>query len=152
RRFAVAAGYPKGPILTLAAEMAQAHLDLALLASLTAAPDSSAEGLSLTYLHTGQAFHYLQDVSNQIHTVQVGLYDFFVDAFKARLLLSARTCGGYCGELRSLASIGIDFLTNHHTLSEALVRKRVLDAVASGSIGGPSIDGSGVLVNAPDRD
>ena len=35
RRFAVASGYPKGPILTLAAEMSQLHTDLAMLAVLT---------------------------------------------------------------------------------------------------------------------
>ena len=122
RRFAVASSYPKGPVLTLAAEMAQEHLDLALLASLCATPEGAPAGRALTHLYTGQAFHYLEDVSNQVHTVQVGLYDFFVDAFKARLMMSLRTGGGYLGPLRSLSSIGIDILTNHHTLSEALAR------------------------------
>lgn len=118
-RFAVAAGYPKGPVLTLAAEMAQANLDLALLAAI--------EGdRPLSLLYTGAAFHYLEDVANPIHCVQVGLYDFFVDAFKERLWMSARTGGGYLGQLRSLASIGIDILSNHHTLSEELTEKRLI--------------------------
>lgn len=140
RRFAVAAGYEKGPVLTLAAEMAQEHLDLALLASLVdecASPE-------LTWLSTGQAFHYLEDVSNQIHTVQVGLYDFFVDAFVARLEMAAATGGGYLGRLRSLASIGIDLLTNHHLLSEALTRKRVREGLA-----GRGTPTSSLLMNAP---
>jgi hypothetical protein len=128
RRFAVASSYKKGPILTLAAEMAQEHLDLALLAALLA------EGASpeLAWLHTGQGFHYLQDVGNQIHTVQVGLYDFFFDAFMERLKLAFLTGGGYLGELRSLASIGIDILTNHHVLSENYTQKRVKEALQGG--------------------
>jgi hypothetical protein len=140
RRFAVASGYPKGPVLTLAKEMAQAHLDLALLAAL--------EGhAALSWLHTGQAFHYLQDVTNQIHTVQVGIFDFFVDATIQQLLMSFRTGGGYLGELRTMPSIGIDILTNHHVLSEALVKKRVVDALA-----GKTTPEGAKLIEAPKSD
>ena len=57
---------------------AQEHLDLALLATLCAAPEDAASAHAMTYLYTGQAFHYLEDVSNQVHTVQVGLFDFFI--------------------------------------------------------------------------
>src|SRR5690349_8054558 len=103
--------------------MAQADLDLALIAALADPPNPT-----LAWLFTGQAFHYLEDVSNQIHTVQVGIYEFFVDATIARILLSLKTGGGYLGELRSMASIGIDVLTNHHVLSEKLTRKRLIDA------------------------
>lgn len=124
RRFAVAASYPPGPVLTLAAEMAQAHLDLSLIAGLADDPSPA-----LAALFTGQAFHYLEDVSNQIHTVQVGIYDFFVDATIERMKMSARTGGGYFGELRSLGSIGIDILTNHHVICEQLTRKRLLEAL-----------------------
>ncbi len=119
-RFAVASGYPNGTVITLAAEMAQEHIDLAMLAALDGQPTLSA-------LYTGQAFHYLEDVCNPIHTVQVGLYDFFFDAFKARMKMSALSGGGYFGPLRSLASIGIDELSSHHTLSENLTQKRLLD-------------------------
>jgi hypothetical protein len=100
--------------------MTQAHLDLALLAALDDQP-------ALSALHTGQAFHYLEDVCNPEHTVQVGLYDIFVDAFKARMLLSAKTGGGYLGQLRSLASIGIDMISTYHTLSEDLTAKRLAE-------------------------
>ena len=142
RRFAVASGYPKGPILTLAAEMSQLHTDLALLAVLTApqvlaTPQPPGDDMTLrraqtlAALHTGQAFHYLEDVGNPVHTIQVGPYQFFKDAFFARLGLAAKTCGGYCGTLRSLASIGIDIITNHHTLSEVLAKKRVLQTLAA---------------------
>jgi hypothetical protein len=125
KRFAVAAGYAPGPILTLAAEMNQIHLDLALIAASSGAPGAEA----LAWSYAGNGYHYLEDVGNQIHTVQVGLFDFFMDAFKDRMWMSVKTCGGHCGELRSLASIGIDILTNHHTLSEYLTEKRLMEAV-----------------------
>jgi hypothetical protein len=130
RRFAVASGYPKGPILTIAPEMAQIHLDLALIAALS---DRSG-ARTLAWEHTGQAFHYLEDVTNTIHTVQVGLYDFFVDAYKDRLGMGLATGGGYVGKMRSLPSIGIDILTSHHTISEEFTRKRALDADAGDGI------------------
>jgi hypothetical protein len=142
RRFAVAAGYPHGPVLTLAAEMAQSHLDLALIAGLEEQPDPT-----LAWLYTGQAFHYLEDVSNQIHTVQVGIYDFFVDATIERLKMAAKTGGGYLGRLRSVASIGIDILTNHHVISEQLTKRRVLEA-----LGGHGSEEGARLLAAPKSD
>ncbi len=128
-RFAVAAGWPGGPVVTLAAEMTQSHLDLSTLAAL--------EGYGvLSNAYAGQAFHYLEDTGNPIHTVQVGLYDFFKDAFFQRLGKSILTGGGYLGELPSLASIGIGILTNHHTISEQLAEKKLLagDARLAGAI------------------
>ena len=118
-RFAVPAGWPDGPVLTFAAEMCQAHLDLATLAAL-----NGYDGLATSF--TGQAFHYLEDVGNPIHTVQVGLYDFFKDAFFQRLAISLFTGGGHFGELPTLGSIGIGILSNHHTISEQLTEKKML--------------------------
>lgn len=130
-RFAVAAAWPEGPVLTFAPEMAQAHLDLSTLAAL-----EGFDGLSAAY--AGQAFHYVEDVGNPIHTVQVGLYDFFKDAFFERLGISAKTAGGYFGELPTLASIGIGILSNHHTISEQLAEKKLIarDPRLEGAIGG----------------
>lgn len=143
RRFAKKAGYDRAPIITLAAEMAQTHLDLALIAGLSDSP--GARELSLIY--AGQGFHYLQDVGNQIHTVQVGLYQFFVDAGIERLKLGLLTGGGYLGTMRSLPSIGIDILSNHHVLSEHLTQKRLLAAAS----GGGDADGQRLFV-APSVD
>ena len=118
-RFAVPAGWPDGPVLTFAAEMCQEHLDLAALAAL-----DGYDGLATSL--TGQAFHYLEDVGNPIHTVQVGLYAFFKDAFFQRLGISLMTGGGHFGELPTLGSIGIGILSNHHTISEQLTEKKML--------------------------
>ena len=37
-------------------------------------------GQRLALTHAGAAAHHIEDVANQIHTVQVGIYEFFVDA------------------------------------------------------------------------
>ncbi len=128
RRFARKAGYERAPIITLAAEMAQIHLDIGLVAALSDAPGA----VELSWLYAGAGFHYLEDVGNQIHTVQVGLFDFFKDAFIERAKLGLLTGGGYVMPMRSLASIGIDILTNHHVLSEHLTEKRFLSAISGG--------------------
>jgi len=143
RRFAKKAGFDRAPVLTLAAEMAQEHLDLALIAGLSDAPGAR----ELSWMYTGQGFHYLEDVGNQAHTVQVGLYQFFVDAGLERVKLGLLTGGGYLGQMRSLASIGIDILSSHHVLSEMLTQKRLLAAVA----GGGDADGQRLLL-APSLD
>ena len=128
RRFARKAGYERAPIITLAAEMAQSHLDIALIA----APSDAPGARELSWMYMGAGLHYLQDVGNQIHTVQVGLYDFFQDAFIERLKMGLLTGGGYVRPMRSLASIGIDILTNHHVLSEHLTQKHFLSALSGG--------------------
>ena len=124
RRFAKRVGYDRAPVITLAAEMAQIHLDLALITELSEAPTSR----ELGWQFLGEGFHYMQDVGNQAHTVQVGLFDFFFDAFIERLKLGLLTGGGYLGKMRSLGSIGVDILTNHHVLAEDLTRKHVFAA------------------------
>jgi len=57
------------------------------------------------------------------------------------------TGGGYLGHMRSLGSIGIDILSNHHVLSEQLTQKRLLSAVA----GSGDADGQKLMV-APSLD
>lgn len=125
RRFARKPGWEDGPIITLAAEMAQIHLDLSLVAALTDMPSSK----ELSWQYAGQGFHYLEDIGNQIHTVQVGLFDFFFDAAMERLKMGLLSGGGYLGPMRSLGSIGIDILSSHHTLSEEYTFRRFQAAV-----------------------
>lgn len=124
--FRIASGWPDGPVLTLAAEMAQLHTDLAVLAALWGGRGSG----YLKVAYAGQALHYLGDVGNQIHTVQVGSYDFFVDAKIQYWWRAFITSGGYLGQLRSFPSIGIGILRNHHVLIEQLTAARFAEAVA----------------------
>lgn len=102
-------------------ELAQLYNDLAVLAANSGLP--SAQWLSATF--AGAAFHHLQDVANQIHTVQVGIYEFFERAFIQSKLRDVRTLGGLLGERRSLKQVGLRLIANHHLFSEDLYAKHM---------------------------
>jgi hypothetical protein len=103
------------------AEMAQLYTDLALLAATSDLP--SREWLAACF--AGAAFHHVEDVANQIHTVQVGIYEFFRDAWLQSKLRDVTTLGGVFGERRTLRQIGVRLIANHHLFSEDLFAKRV---------------------------
>lgn len=73
----------------------------------------------------GNAMHHIQDVCNQIHTVQVGDYEFFYHAAKQRLVQDFRTVGGLFGERLSLKELGVRYLTNYHLLVEELMSREM---------------------------
>ncbi len=104
------------------AELAQLYTDLSLLAAASDLP--SREWLAACF--AGAAFHHIEDVANQIHTVQVGIYDFFRDAWLQSRLRDLRTLGGLFGKRRSFRQIGVRLISNHHLFSEDLFAKRVL--------------------------
>jgi len=103
------------------AEFVQLYTDLAMLAAGSGLP--SAPWLQATF--SGAAFHHLEDVCNQIHTVQVGIYEFFQSAFLQSKLRDLRTLGGLLGKRYSLQQIGIRLISNHHLLSEDLFAKHI---------------------------
>ncbi|MCA1827344.1 MAG: hypothetical protein ABR567_14200 [Myxococcales bacterium] len=103
------------------AEFAQLYTDLALIAANSGLP--SAQWLTLTF--EGAAFHHLEDLANQIHTVQVGIYEFFQSAFIQSKLQDVKTLGGLFGERKSLKQIGLRLIANHHLMSEDLFAKHV---------------------------
>lgn len=113
--FAVRAGFPQAPVLTFAPERAQAYGDLSFIAARLRQP-------ALAALFAGNAFHYLADVANQIHTIQVGIYDFFVDATLQAWKLKLLRLGGLLGPTLERNQIGIDIIANHHSWSEELFR------------------------------
>jgi hypothetical protein len=118
RRFAV-----PPTVHTFGADFAESYTTLAVLAAHL--PDrAQGERLALTF--AGAAAHHLEDVANQIHTVQVGIYDFFVDAKIQSLLEELTSLGGYVGPRRGFVSIGIDIIANHHVLAESLFAKHLL--------------------------
>ena len=77
-------------------------------------------------------------MANQIHTVQVGIYEFFRDAWLQSKLRDLKTLGGLLGERRSLRQIGVRLVSNHHLFSEDLFAKRVQEAVQGGA-GSPEV-------------
>ncbi|HZX93532.1 MAG TPA: hypothetical protein VFE90_03390 [Myxococcales bacterium] len=104
-------------------EFVQIYSDLAGLAAQSGLP--SARWLQATF--AGAAFHHLEDMCNQIHTVQVGIYDFFRDAFVQSKLRDLRTLGGLLGRRHSLEEIGIRLISNHHLLSEDYFAKHLAE-------------------------
>jgi hypothetical protein len=102
-------------------ELVGIYTDLAALAAGSGLP--SAGWLEATF--AGAAFHHLEDLCNQIHTVQVGIYQFFREAFIQSKLRDLETLGGLFGQRRSLRQIGIRLIANHHLLSEDYFAKHL---------------------------
>jgi hypothetical protein len=108
-------------------DFAQLYADLSLLAEGAGLPSSA----WLAAVFAGASFHHLEDVSNQIHTVQVGSYEFFRAAWLQSKRRDLITLGGLLGRRRPLRQLGLRLVANHHLFSEDLFAKRAL-AAASG--------------------
>lgn len=122
--FAVAIGFP-GPVETYAADNAQLHTDLALLALLADRPG----GQALAGFFAGSATHYIADAGNPVHTVQVGPYGIFLDATIQAWVRRAGRLFGLLGQSPSRNAIGLDILSNLHNLSEKLFQAELLEAI-----------------------
>jgi hypothetical protein len=114
RRFAI-----PPTVHTFGAEYAEMYTDLSVLAA------SLPGGSRLSLMLAGAGAHHIQDVANQIHTVQVGVYDFFVDAKLESLKEELRSVGGILRPRPTFVAIGIDIIANHHTLLEYLFGKHL---------------------------
>lgn len=128
--FAVAIGFP-GAVETYAEANAQLFTDLALLALLGGRPGWP----TLSALYAGSALHYVADVGNPVHTVQAGIYEIYVDATFQAWLRKATTLFGLLGASQARNSIGVDILTNLHTLSEELFQWELEDALRRSASG-----------------
>jgi hypothetical protein len=116
RRFAI-----PPTVHTFGADFADSYTMLALLAARLPG------GQRLALTHAGAAAHHIEDVANQIHTVQVGIYAFFVDAKIESIKEDLASVGGLLRPRPSFVSIGIDIISNHHVLAEALYAKHLLN-------------------------
>ena len=126
RRFAI-----PPTVHTFGADFADSYTLLSLLAARVPA----GQRLALTY--AGAAAHHIEDVANQIHTVQVGIYAFFVDAKIESIKEDLASVGGLLRARPGFVSIGIDIISNHHVLAESLYAKHLLnpnDPVATRTI------------------
>ena len=116
RRFAI-----PPTVHTFGADFVESYTMLAILASRLPG------GQRLAITDAGAAAHHLEDVANQIHTVQVGIYAFFVDAKIQSIKEDLLSIGGLLRPRPSFVSIGIDIISNHHVLAEALYAKHLLN-------------------------
>lgn len=119
---------------TFGPDFAQLYADLALLARTSGLPG----GPFLEQTFAGASLHHVEDLANQIHTVQVGIYEFFRAAFVQSSLRDLTTLGGLFGERRMLRTLGLRLVANHHLLSEDLFAKRVAEA-ARGEAAAPEL-------------
>lgn len=126
--FALATTF-KGPVLTTAPDNAQLYTDLALIAALDGRPAFRTLGA----LYAGNAMHYLGDVGNAVHTIQVGIYPIFVDATIRSWLSRIGHLFGLLGRPRTRNEIGLDIISNLHLLSEKVFQAEVVSALATDS-------------------
>jgi hypothetical protein len=129
--FVIAIGFPTDSVESYAEANAQLYTDLSYIAMLSGGSGSD----MLSDLYAGNAMHYIADVGNAIHTLQAGIERFYTDAtvqfWKGRF----KTVFGLFGTTPSRNSIGIDILTNHHTLSEKLFQVELQQAWRLDSLG-----------------
>jgi hypothetical protein len=131
---------------TFGADFAALYADLATLAASGPMPHSA----WIAAVLAGSGFHHVQDVCNQIHTVQVGLYDFFVDAQLSVWKEELRTLGGLLGPRVTLKQAGLKVLTHHHVLLEDLFVLWLLDGGLPGR--SPGLEPLKSLISTPDPD
>ena len=146
--FAVRMGFD-GPVETSAADMAQMHLDMAILMRAWAEEQQGSVGEYLALLWASAGLHYVQDAAGQLHTVQVGAYDVFVEAKLLWYRRGAMTAGGYLGTLPTFTSIGADLLRNLHFLAEAWMADQ-LDQIRLGKPGMPAIQKAWAMLDKPE--
>jgi hypothetical protein len=140
-RFAVpATAHAYGP------EFVRIYSELAGLAGSSGLPS----GPWLQAVFAGAAFHHLEDLCNQIHTVQVGIYEFFQAAFIQSKLRDLKTVGGLFGRRYSLKQIGLRLIANHHLLSEDLFAKNLLVKHAVPRKGAPDLSADDPQIEGSD--
>lgn len=144
--FAVALGFD-GPVETSAAEMAQAHLDMAIVMRAWVDEQQGVVSDYLPILWASAGLHYVQDAAGPLHNVQVGSYDVFKRAKLMWYLQGLKTAGGYLGDLPTFMSIGVDLLGNLHLFSEAWMA-RELDQLR---LGKPGVKPLQAVWAAPDK-
>ena len=106
-----------------APEMAQMHTDVALAAATAGTPG----GRALAHVWLGAAHHYVEDVANQIHTLQA-VYPFFVDAKMESWKENLFSLWGWLRPRPSFEEIGLGIIKNHHLFLEDYWGARVFDA------------------------
>jgi hypothetical protein len=129
--FVAAIGFPTDSVESYAEANAQMYTDLSYLAMLSGLSGSE----MLSYLYGGNAMHYIADVGNQIHTSQAGIEKFYSDATWDYWMGRLKTGFGLWGTTPSRNSIGLDILTNYHTLSEKLFQAELERAWRFDSLG-----------------
>jgi hypothetical protein len=142
RRFA----YPP-TARAFAPEFAQMHTDVAIAAAASGTPG----GRALAWIWLGASHHYMEDVANQIHTLQA-VYPFFVDAKLQSWKEDALSLWGLLRPRPGFVEIGIGIIKNHHLFLEDLWGARVADAAAGRTAPPGAVAGIAVLASGDSQE
>jgi len=129
--FVAAFGFPTDSVESYVEANAQLYTDLSYLAMFSGGTGSD----MISYLFGGNAMHYIADVGNQIHTIQAGIKDIYTDATMQYYFNRLKTVFGLLGHTYTRNDIGIDILSNLHTLSEKLFETELANAIRLDSAG-----------------
>jgi hypothetical protein len=128
--YVVARGFP-GEVETYAEQNAQIYTDLALLTVLEGGSGMS----TLSSLYAGGAFHYIADVANAVHTLQGGTPGISNDVTLARIIRQIKAGFGLWGKVPSAEELGLDILSNLHSLSEKVFQVELSEALSMAAQG-----------------
>jgi hypothetical protein len=133
---------------TFAPDFAQMHTDLAIAAAASGTPG----GRGLAWIWMGAAHHYIEDVGNQIHTLQA-VYPFFVDAKLQSWKENVLSLWGLLRPRPGFVEIGLGIIKNHHLFLEDLWGARVFDAAEGRAAPAGAVAGLAALATGdPEED
>ncbi|MSQ82608.1 MAG: hypothetical protein EXR77_06775 [Myxococcales bacterium] len=115
--FVVATAFA-GPVETYAAQMAQIHLDMAILAKAWGDYEQNQAGEYLSLMWWSAGLHYVQDAAGPLHNVQVGGYPVFFEAKLQWYLAGLLTAGGFVGPLPTFVAQARHLIRNLHLFAE----------------------------------
>jgi len=124
--YVVAHGFP-GPVETYAEQNAQIYTDLSQLALI----EGGSGMQTLSAFYAGNAFHYIADVANAVHTLQGGTPGIENDITLARLIRQLKAGFGLWGTVPTKLELSLDILANLHTLSEKLFQVELSEALSA---------------------
>ena len=123
--YVVARGFP-GEVETYAEQNAELYTDLALLSLLEGGSGMS----TLSSIYAGSAFHYIADVANAVHTLQGGTPGISNDVTLSRIIRQIKAGFGLWGKVPTAEELGLDILSNLHSLSEKVFQVELSEALS----------------------
>lgn len=123
--FVVARGFP-GEVETYAEQNAENYTDLALLTLL----EGGSGMTTLSSIYAGNAFHYITDVADPVHTLQGGTPGITNDVTLARIIRQIKAGFGLWGTVPSAEELSLDIISNLHSLSEKVFQAELSEALS----------------------
>ena len=123
--YVVARGFP-GEVETYAEQNAEIYTDLALLTLL----EGGGGMATLSSVYAGNAFHYIADVADAVHTLQGGTPGSANDVTLARIIWQIKAGFGLWGKVPSADELSLDITSNLHSLSDRVFQVELSEALS----------------------